>query len=327
MNKYYMQTYCKKTCGWCPKCGDISDKCSSMDCDDKMSEEFLRKNCRLTCGICVKPTLPPPTPPRPTFKVIPAGNCGVPKVKTVKIIGGVNAKKGAWPWQVLIRLFGGTHCGGTIVSPFWVVTAAHCMYEKEPLIEDFKVVTGEDDFVMKNGTETSIGLEKIIVHKGYNPATLNNDIALLKLDRPAPFGTYVGTACLPDQDDDVPVGTECTITGWGKIERFGSMHHKLQQAELPIVDNLKCQNLNTNTTGIQITDKMMCAGYGPEKITSGCHGDSGGPLVCRKPGSNQWYLQGAVSWGSSRCDTRDAYTVFARISKLRNWIDENVQNN
>jgi len=323
-NKAYMELYCKDTCGFCPKCQDLFPGCNVLDCNDASSEDFLRKNCRLSCGICVPPTKAPPKPTTRAWKVKPAGKCGVKNVFGSRVIGGIDAQKGAWPWQVLIRLGGSTHCGGSLINPFWVVTAAHCVYHKEALINYFKVITGEHDFNVKEGTETSIGLSKIIVHKDYSPSTLDYDIALLKLNRPAPFGKYVATVCLPEYNDPIPVGTMCTITGWGKVSSKGRMHHKLQQAQMPIISNSKCYNLNTNDTNIKVTDRMVCAGYGPNNIISGCHGDSGGPLVCYSRESNQWFLQGAVSWGSSTCDTKKAYTVFARVSYLRKWIDENT---
>lgn len=56
------------------------------------------------------------------------------------MINGVDAKKGAWPWQVLIRFLGGTHCGGSIISPFWILTAAHCVDKRQALIDEFEIV-------------------------------------------------------------------------------------------------------------------------------------------------------------------------------------------
>ena len=67
---------------------------------------------------------------------------------------------------------------------------------------------------------------------------------------------------------------------------------------------------------------MICAGVNGT-ILSGCHGDSGGPFVCQTSAGN-WVLQGAVSWGSPRCSAAERYTVFARVAKFRNWIDQNM---
>ncbi len=75
-----------------------------------------------------------------------------------------------------------------------------------------------------------------------------------------------------------------------------------------------------------MTDKMVCAGV-PGTIKSGCHGDSGGPFVCRDASTDKFYLHGAVSWGSPRCNSADAYTVFARVQALRGWIDTVMREN
>merc|ERR1711964_536410 len=127
--------------------------------------------------------------------------------------------------------------------------------------------------------------------------------------------------------EKVPAGTNCYITGWGKISGFGQMHNILQQAKIPVVDNSKCHGFNKNGTGISVTSNMVCAGFGAKNPTGGCHGDSGGPFVCQNKSSGRWTLQGAVSWGSGRCDSKEAYTVFSRISEYRDWIDDKMMNN
>lgn len=71
---------------------------------------------------------------------------------------------------------------------------------------------------------------------------------------------------------------------------------------------------------------MLCAGHGPNNPTGGCHGDSGGPLVCQR-GDGRWQIHGAVSWGDSSCDTTQAYTVFARVTNFREWIDQKMASN
>ena len=76
----------------------------------------------------------------------------------------------------------------------------------------------------------------------------------------------------------------------------------------------------TGGSSLKITDQMLCAGV-EGQILSGCHGDSGGPYVCQNS-NGSWVLQGAVSWGSPRCSAKERFTVFARVSKFRNWIDQ-----
>lgn len=321
-----MELNCRETCKLCPKCEDKVTTCDQSRC--LQDYDFNMKNCPLTCGFCSVPTSAPPVrPPVPTWKVVPAGQCGVQKA-TSRVINGMDAKKGAWPWQVLIRFFGDTHCGGTIISPYWVVTAAHCVDGREAVVDEFQVVVGDNNFDVDEGTETYINVEKIIKHEQYStPSMFDKDIALLKLRRPIPFDENIGTVCLPDKNAPVPVGTKCFITGWGKIHPWDYMHYKLQQAMLPVVDNMKCENLNTNSTNIPVTSNMLCAGHGPNNPTGGCHGDSGGPFVCPTGPDGRWEIHGAVSWGDSSCNTAQAYTVFVRVTNFRDWIDQKMAEN
>ena len=93
------------------------------------------------------------------------------------------------------------------------------------------------------------------------------------------------------------------------------------QALLPVVDLITCNAQNVASTGISITDAMICGGSGDER--GGCQGDSGGPYVC-VDGIGRWVLHGAVSWGSRTCNARHTYTVFARIAHFLDWIQENI---
>ena len=80
-------------------------------------------------------------------------------------------------------------------------------------------------------------------------------------------------------------------------------------------------------TVLQITKNMVCAGHGGRTRVSGCHGDSGGPFVCQTGQNGDWVLHGAVSWGSGRCDAKVGYTVFARVSEYKQWIDSTMRRN
>ena len=81
------------------------------------------------------------------------------------------------------------------------------------------------------------------------------------------------------------------------------------------------------SSSLTITETMVCAGKEGSNV-SGCHGDSGGPYVCQdQDRSGRWFLQGIVSWGNSKCRAAVLYTVFARVAKYRNWIDDNIAKN
>ena len=115
------------------------------------------------------------------------------------------------------------------------------------------------------------------------------------------------------------------VSGWGKMQGSGKSVPVLQQAKLKVVDKNTCHNLNYPNTGVPVTEKMICAGYGPTDRRSACHGDSGGPFVCRERLGGPWFLQGAVSWGGWDCDAASGYTVFVRVAEFRQWIDQQLQ--
>jgi len=249
----------------------------------------------------------------------PSGDCGKPtfppKQSTDRVIGGEDATRGSWPWQILLLYVGNPSCGGSLVSKDWVVTAAHCIEGYENHADFFTVKVGEHDRRKPEGSEKNYKVKRIIRHPSYN-RYLSNDIALLQLSEDVTFTNYVKPVCLPEKD--VPVGTDCYITGFGKIRSVGSMHDVLQQGLLKVPSNSDCNSLNLPNTGIRVDDTMICGGDGGITNLSGCHGDSGGPFVCKVNG--RWELHGAVSWGSGRCNSRQAYTVFSRVTKNLKWI-------
>lgn len=249
-----------------------------------------------------------------------AQRCGVSYAPSSRVIGGQNARPGAWPWQVAIYYGGRFHCGGSLVNAQWLVTAAHCVERRQ--LRGFVVHLGEHDRAINEGNEQGFSVIRAFTHPNYNRyARFDSDIALMKLNRPVKFNTRVQPICLPNGSPQP--GTTCYITGWGKTKHPGNSARILQQSPLRVVRNDICHRLNKPNTRLSITGNMLCAGYGPNDIRGGCHGDSGGPFVCRA--GNQWFLQGAVSWGSGTCSTRSAYTVFARVLNFKRWIENNIR--
>lgn len=112
--------------------------------------------------------------------------------------------------------------------------------------------------------------------------------------------------------------------GWGQMDHPGSAATKLQQASMRVVSNHVCQTMHMNSAinaSTTVTSAMVCAGDAGKTIKSGCFGDSGGPFVCQNS-AHQWIQQGIVSWGDPSCSSANHYSVFARVSALRQWIDE-----
>ncbi|CAH3157463.1 unnamed protein product, partial [Porites evermanni] len=258
----------------------------------------------------------------PTDQPINHGNveCGT-RVQTSRIVGGTIAKPGAWPWQVTMDYKKHNEkphlCGGSIVSPQWVVSAAHC-FASGVNPQEYRIVAGKYNLNGKEGFEQNIPIQKIIIHPKYN--TLKNhdyDLALIKLQSPLTYNNRVRPVCLPKFD--FAVGTKCYVTGWGHTEEAGDIPQFLHQAKVPLESRATCQDAY-HDLGYTISSSMRCAGYAKGGIDA-CQGDSGGPLVCSK--SDKWYLMGAVSWGIG-CGRKGRYGVYADMMKLKYWVQETI---
>ncbi|XP_078373762.1 serine protease 1-like isoform X3 [Oculina patagonica] len=255
-----------------------------------------------------------------TQPTIDQGNveCGRRKAGT-RIVEGTDATPGSWPWQVILdyKEHEGPHwCGGSILTPYWIVTAAHC-FDNRDNPEDFIVTAGEHDVHEKEGYEQLIPIDKIIKHPDYDSYSFDYDVALVKLKNPIKFSINVRPVCLPTTD--FAPGTNCYITGWGDTTEGGNESQILQQAEVPLVSREICQKAYDDIL-MTITERMRCAGYTEGGIDA-CEGDSGGPLVC--PRNNKWYLMGIISFGDG-CGRMDSYGVYSDMLELESWVQENI---
>ncbi|XP_065677409.1 transmembrane protease serine 9 isoform X1 [Hydra vulgaris] len=288
-------------------------------CTHDTWKTYMSQTCPQTCNYCTVTGVPTTQPPiGPVTTNTPDTGCGSPAIQSSRVISGVTPKKGSWPWQVLLLDGGREFCGGTLIHKEWILTAAHCIHGKEFNPSQIKIRTGEHNINVHEGSEEDITALKIVKHRGYNPQTLDNDIALIKLTKQCQVNNYVSTACLPTAE--AAPGSSCFISGWGKISHPGSMTKILQHAKMNVVDRPTCEKLNKKTIPTSITKGMLCAGDGGATRISGCHGDSGGPFVCNNGG--KWFVHGAVSHGSGDCRSDKTYTVFANVGYFRSWIDK-----
>jgi len=239
----------------------------------------------------------------------------------ISIVNGQPASECEWRWQVGLRTTedGNPWCGGQLIHPEWVLTAAHCVSSA-----NFNVVAGEYDKTTTSGNEQSRWAVQVIKHPDYNSRAIDWDFALIRLESPMEINDCVGTVCLPTEDADVAPNSQCWITGWGTLSSGGGSPDLLQEAEVTILSQEACRASDYDDAAI--TDAMICAqGKNKNGIIDACQGDSGGPLVCESsPGV--WGIYGATSWGRG-CAGENYPGVWARVHEALGWIEETMETN
>ncbi|CBY32375.1 unnamed protein product [Oikopleura dioica] len=238
---------------------------------------------------------------------------------TSRIFGGTEALAYSWPWLVRFPRAG---CGGTIVSPHWVLTAAHCC--SGLLVDQLFFVAMDHNQYYSEAPELSFLPDYLEIHPQYDPSIIRNDLCMIHTANEIPvFSNSLTlppeTACLPEQDSEEELGKECFIAGWGLKNQQGDTAMVLQEAGVPILDHQTCVNWYRES-GVSFLEKQsyLCAGY-LHGGTDSCRGDSGGPLICVE--NNRPVLRGVTSWGIG-CAEKKRPGVYARVSSYREWIDE-----
>ncbi|XP_077406772.1 transmembrane protease serine 9-like [Vanacampus margaritifer] len=242
--------------------------------------------------------------------------CGITPLST-KIVGGVDAQEGSWPWQASLEYLGAHVCGGSLINSEWVMSAAQCFSSTSPL--GWSVSLGLQSLEGNHSNKMSRNVTTIILNPGFNIFSLDNDMALLRLSSPVTFTDYIRPVCLASSNSVFNNGTESWVTGWGTIQEGVSLPYPgtLQEVEVPVLGNRQCNCLNG--VGL-VTNNMMCAGF-LEGGKDSCQGDSGGPMVSKQ--DSIWIQSGIVSFGYG-CAQPNLPGVYSRVSRYQSWINSHI---
>lgn len=267
--------------------------------------------------------------------------CGIPIATPVALVTeGHRTQPGQFPWHAaLYRKDGDTDtyvCGGTLIDEQHIVTAAHCatkqnfQHPRDP--KELVVILGKYGLWVSGKFEQPFTVIKVSVHEDFNRTSFYNDIAILKLNKPTEYTSYVRPICLWEDNTslDTVINKVGIAVGWGRDHKGHSTTDLLMQANMPVISTLDCiysypefYSLYTN----KVTN--FCAGSA--NGMSVCLGDSGGGLIFPKSGTTGantvWQLRGIVSNSVSRGDSCDPnkYVIFTDASKYLDWIAKTIK--
>ncbi|CAG2106854.1 unnamed protein product, partial [Medioppia subpectinata] len=258
--------------------------------------------------------------------------CGLPanmtRMSGTRIVGGVDVSISDYPWQVSLQrwspIFGSTHfCGGSLIHPKWVMTAAHCLewaFNGETRkamtgeLRRVRVIVGSETIAPPATNSLTLRITDAILHPQYESRRGLNDIALIALEKPVRVlarGLAINTVCLPT-DKNMVINKRLITTGWGTTQENGDDSIDLKAVELPLVPAKQCKEMYGRGFSPELE---ICAG---SEGKDSCQGDSGGPLIQRDR-TGRATVVGIVSTGNG-CGRPGYPGLYTKVPAFIDWI-------
>ncbi|KAM6156513.1 granzyme K [Erethizon dorsatum] len=241
-----------------------------------------------------------------------AGAYMIPECFTVEIVGGKEVPPHSRPFMASIQSEGFHVCGGVLIHPQWVLTAAHCSFlfgkGQSPT-----VVLGAHSLSKNEPSKQRLATKKLIPFSRHE----SDDIMLVKLHTAAKLNKYV-QLLHPRSKNYIRDGTKCQVTGWGATNAdVLNNSDTLQEVTVTVISRKQCNSQSYYNHRPTITKDMICAGDAKGRKDS-CQGDSGGPLVCRG------VFHAIVSRGD-KCGIAKKPGIYTLLTKkYQDWIKSNL---
>ncbi|XP_026315084.1 phenoloxidase-activating factor 1-like [Hyposmocoma kahamanoa] len=275
----------------------------------------------------------------PAWRILSNYDCGDSAAD--RIIGGFDAALGQFPWIVRLGYISQEDnetdfkCGAALLTDRHVVTAAHCLTNKDEESQLTSVRLGEHDIRTNPDCQLRVCAPKVQDrnikiskrHPQFDKPPFHNDIAILELEFPVEINNYVTPICLPREEqikDRFQQGELLTVAGWGTTNMSTEERADiLQYVGLPVVKPEACNTFQTFGWGFNVTESEICAGT--EHNKDACKGDSGGPLmkIYDTPDGPKHFIVGVVSFGPTLCGNKKP-GVYASVGYFLKWILDNI---